>query len=54
MKTDEVKVVMHECFIRKTLANIGKELIKDFAIQRNIEDQKRNFQDPNTRMISFA
>ena len=51
---DEIKRQMHECFMRKTLADIGKELVRDFTAKRNLEDQQRNFKDPNSRMISYA
>lgn len=51
---DEIRIFMHECFLRKTLSDFGAILIRDFVIRREAEDSAKSFKDPNSRMVSLA
>ena len=47
---DEIQSILHECFIRKTLSDLGAKLIRDFVTERNHED---DFEDPNRKSVSY-
>jgi hypothetical protein len=51
---DDIRAFMHECFLRKTLSDIGSVLIRDFVAKREAEDNEKSFTDPNPQMISLA
>ena len=50
---DDLRAFMHECFLRKTLSDIGAVLVRDFVSRREAEDSERSFKDPNPQMISL-
>lgn len=51
---DDIKSFMHECFLRKTLSDIGAVLVRDFVAKREAEDSAKSFKDPNPQMISLV
>jgi len=53
MKQIPIEEFIHICFIRKTLSDIGRCLVRDFVKKREEEDGKINFTDPNPKSISL-